>query len=218
MGFVLNDEAEVSQFFELHPQNPQARLIAQIVAILRAGGVIVYPTDSCYALGCLIGQKAPMERIQRVRKLEKDHDFTLICRDLSEVSAYAQVDNAAYRLLRSLTPGPYTFLLRATGEVPRRLQNPKRKTIGVRLPQHPVVRTLLEALGEPMMSVTLMLPGDEQPMTDPREMHDRIGHAVDAILDAGSCGIEMTTVVDLTDSTSPVVRRAGKGPVEAIPA
>ncbi|MEK6747736.1 MAG: L-threonylcarbamoyladenylate synthase [Pseudomonadota bacterium] len=204
----------MGQHFQIHAQNPQTRLIAQAVAILRAGGVVVYPTDSCYALGCLIGQKDAMERIQRIRQLDKNHNFTLICRDLSEIATYALVDNTAYRILRSVTPGPYTFLLRATSEVPRRLQNPKRKTIGVRIPEHPVVRTLLEMLGEPMLSVTLILPDDERPLTDPEEMHDRIGHQVDAILDAGGCGIDMTTVVDLTESTDPTIVRTGKGSVE----
>ncbi|MDH4275697.1 MAG: L-threonylcarbamoyladenylate synthase [Gammaproteobacteria bacterium] len=204
----------MSQFFHVHAENPQTRLIAQAVAMLRSGAVAAYPTDSCYALGCLIGQKEPMERIQRIRHLDKSHNFTLICRDLSEIATYAKVDNTAYRLLRSLTPGPYTFILPATSEVPRRLQNPKRKTIGVRVPDHVVARTLLEALGEPMLSVTLMLPEDTLPLTDPEEMRDRIGHLVDVIIDAGNCGIDMTTVVDLTDSTSPIIVRAGKGSLE----
>lgn len=198
------------QYLCVHPVNPQQRLIAQAIALVRAGGVIVYPTDSCYALGCQIGDKTAMERIRRLRDLDDNHDFTLVCRDLSDISTYARVDNQAYRLLKMLTPGPYTFILGASREVPRRLQNPKRKTIGIRVPDQPVVRMLLDELAEPLMSVTLIMPGSDLPLTDPEEMRDLIGRQVDAIIDGGSCGCEPTSVIDLTDEV-PTVRRQGKG-------
>lgn len=205
----------MSQFFRIHPDNPQGRLIAQSVAILRQGGLIVYPTDSCYALGCQIGDKAAMERIQRLRKLDKEHNFTLACRDLSEISTYAKVDNVAFRLMKGLTPGPYTFILPATHEVPRRLQNPKRKTIGIRVPDHAVAHALLEQLGEPLMSSTLQLPGDDVPASDPEEMRDRLEKQVDLIIDGEFCGIEPTTVIDLTGDT-PTVARLGKGAADPL--
>jgi tRNA threonylcarbamoyl adenosine modification protein (Sua5/YciO/YrdC/YwlC family) len=200
----------MSQFFAIHPQNPQARLINQAVALLREGSVIVYPTDSSYALGCSIGDKGAMERIRRIRKLDPAHDFTLVCRDLSQISTYAQLDNQAYRLIKTLTPGPYTFLLKATHEVPRRLLNPKRKTIGVRVPDNIIAQALLAALGEPLMSVTLTLPEHEMPMSDPEEIEQVLGKHVDLIIDGGYCGLEPTTVVDLLQGT-PVVLRQGKG-------
>lgn len=203
----------MSQFFEIHPVNPQRRLIRQAVEIIRNGGLIVYPTDSCYALGCALGNKEAMERMRRLRKLDEGHHFTLVVRDLSELSSYARVDNQAYRFLKAHTPGPYTFLLRATHEVPRRLQTPKRKTIGLRVPDHPIAQALLEELGEPIMSSTLILPGDDRPMTDPQEMRERLEHAVDLVIDGGNCGIEPTTVVDLVDG-EPRVVRLGKGPVD----
>jgi tRNA threonylcarbamoyl adenosine modification protein (Sua5/YciO/YrdC/YwlC family) len=202
----------VSQLFEIHPQNPQLRLARRAAEIMRAGGVIVYPTDSCYALGCRIGDKDAMERIRRIREARRDHHFTLVCRDLSEIARYARVDNSQYRLLRKFTPGPYTFLLRATRETPKRLQNPRRRTIGIRVPDHAVPRLLLAELGEPIMSSTLLLPGDEQPMTSGAEIRERLEHVVDAVLDAGSCGFEPTTVVDLAGA-APVVIRAGRGDV-----
>jgi tRNA threonylcarbamoyl adenosine modification protein (Sua5/YciO/YrdC/YwlC family) len=205
----------VSQLLELHPKNPQVRLIRRAVETIRAGGVVVYPTDSCYALGCALGDKGAMERIARIRQIDKTHNFTLVCRDLSELSRYALVENWQYRMLKSCTPGPYTFVLRATREVPRRLQNPKRQTIGIRVPDHPVCQLLLEALGEPIMSSTLSLPGDEYPMTDAHEIHERLEHAVDVVLDGGNCGLEPTTVVDLAGS-APVVLRVGRGPVAAL--
>lgn len=201
------------QFHTIHPVNPQLRLINQVVAIIRQGGVIAYPTDSCYALGCHIGNKPAMERISSIRKLDNSHDFTLVCRDLSEISLYAKLGTREFRLLKSLTPGPYTFILQATREVPRRLQNPKRKTIGIRVPDHAITLSLLEALGEPMMSVTLQMPGDDLPMTDARDIRDRIGSLLDAIIDGGPCGHEPTTVLDLTTDI-PVVIRQGKGPVD----
>jgi tRNA threonylcarbamoyl adenosine modification protein (Sua5/YciO/YrdC/YwlC family) len=198
------------QYLQIHPVNPQSRLISQAVAIVRNGGVIVYPTDSCYALGCQIGDKAAMERIQRLRKLEPGHNFTLVCRDLSDLSAYAMVGNQEFRLLKSLTPGPYTFILTASHEVPRRLQNPKRKTIGLRIPDQPIVRALLDALDEPLMSVTLILPDSTLPLTEPEEIRERLASHVDAIIDGGSCGSEPTSIIDLTGETPRVVRQ-GKG-------
>ncbi len=200
----------MSQFFQIHPENPQQRLIAQAVAIIRNGGVIIYPTDSCYALGCHIGDKAALDRIRQIRKVGEAHDFTLVCRDLAEAAIYAKVNNQSYRLLKSLTPGPYTFILRATHEVPRRLQNPKRKTIGIRIPDNRVALALLESLGEPLMSTTLLLPGEDIPMTDPYEMRSMLSHAVDLIIDGGYCGVEPTTVVDLMEEIPEVVRE-GKG-------
>ena len=200
----------MSQFFSLHPVNPQLRLIRRAVEILRAGGVVVYPTDSCYALGCLVGDKEAMERIRRIRAAGKDHNFTLVCRDLSEIAVYAKVDNPTFRLLKAYTPGPYTFILSATREVPRRLQHPKRKTIGIRVPDHAVPHALLTELGEPLMSSTLMLPGDELPLTDPEEMRARLEHRVELVMDGGPCGFEPTTVVDLSGETPKLLRR-GRG-------
>jgi tRNA threonylcarbamoyl adenosine modification protein (Sua5/YciO/YrdC/YwlC family) len=204
----------MSQLFELHPRNPQLRLIRRAVEILREGGLIVYPTDSCYALGCHIGDKSAMERIQRIRRTDRHHHFTLVCRDLSEIARYARVENWQYRLLKAHTPGAYTFILEATREVPRRLMNPKRRTIGLRVPDHPVVQLLLAELGEPIMSSTLLLPGDELPLTDAREIRERLQHDVDAVLDAGSCGVEPTTVLDLAGGAVSVVR-VGRGDASA---
>jgi tRNA threonylcarbamoyl adenosine modification protein (Sua5/YciO/YrdC/YwlC family) len=203
----------MSQFFQIHPVNPQARLIHQAVEIIRGGGLIVYPTDSSYALGCHVGDKRGMERIRRIRDLDNKHNFTLMCRDLSEISTYAKVDNSCYRLLKSLTPGPYTFILKATHEVPRRLQSPKRKTIGIRIPDHPVAQALLDELGEPLMSSTLILPGQDLPETDAHDIRERIGHEVDLVIDGDNCGLEPTTVVELVDGAPHVVRK-GRGSVE----
>jgi tRNA threonylcarbamoyl adenosine modification protein (Sua5/YciO/YrdC/YwlC family) len=200
----------MSELFELHPQNPQVRLVRKAVDHLNEGGVIVYPTDSCYALGCRIGDKEAQERMQRIRQTDKHHFFTLVCRDLSEIARYARVDNWQYRLLKAYTPGPYTFLLEATREVPRRLMNPKRRTVGIRVPLHPVVQMLLQELGEPIMSTTLLLPGQEHPMTDAGEIHERLEHLVEAVLDGGNCGLEPTTVIDLAGE-APKVLRQGKG-------
>ncbi len=182
---------------------------------IRNGALIAYPTDSSYALGCHIGDKRAMDRIRRIRRADKDHNFTLVCSDLSEISLYARVDNWAYRLLKSMTPGPYTFILPATREVPKRLQNPKRRTIGLRVPDHPVVQAMLESLGEPIMSSTLTLPGDDRPMTDAHEIDARIGHEVDVIVDAGPTGIEPTTVIDLSHGGIEVLR-AGRGDISAL--
>ncbi len=200
----------MSQLFQLHPKDPQRRLLRQAADRLRAGGLIVYPTDSCYALGCQIGDKDAMERLARVRQTDKYHHFTLVCRDLSEIAKYAKVGTWQYRLLRANTPGPYTFLLEATREVPRRLQHAKRATIGIRIPDHRVPQLLLEELGEPLMTSTLLLPGDDFPMTDATEIHARLGNTVDIVLDGGNCGLEPTTVVDLAGD-APVVVREGRG-------
>lgn len=200
----------MGQFFHIHPDNPQTRLIRQSVAILREGGVIAYPTDSSYAFGCQIGDKGALERIRRIRRTDKAHNFTLVCRDLSEIAAYARVDNSQYRLLKNATPGPFTFILRATHEVPRRLQNPKRKTIGIRIPANVIVQALLEELGEPIMSSTLILPGHDVPLNDPEEIRQVLGHELELIIDGGPCGHEPTTVLDLVGDVPQVLRR-GKG-------
>jgi tRNA threonylcarbamoyl adenosine modification protein (Sua5/YciO/YrdC/YwlC family) len=195
---------------ELHPVNPQARLVRQAVELLRGGGVIAYPTDSCYALGCHIGDKDALERIRRIRDADRHHHFTLVCRDLTEIARYAKVDTRQFRLLKACTPGPYTFLLEATRETPRRLQHEKRRTIGIRVPDHEVPRMLLAELGEPIMSSTLMLPGDDLPLNDADEIEARLGREIDALLDGGACGVEPTTVVDLA-TWPPVVLRQGRG-------
>jgi tRNA threonylcarbamoyl adenosine modification protein (Sua5/YciO/YrdC/YwlC family) len=200
----------MAQFFQIHPENPQVRLIRQAVSIIQEGGVVIYPTDSSYALGCHIGDKGAMERIRRIRKVDDSHNFTLVCRDLTEISHYAKIDNQDYRLLKNLTPGPFTFIHKATKQVPRRLMHPKRKTIGIRVPDNEIVRALLQELGEPIMSTTLILPGDEMPLTDPYEMRDLLDYQVDLIVDGGYCGFEPTTVVVMTDH-QPEVVRAGKG-------
>jgi len=200
----------VSQYFQVHPDNPQPRLIRKAVEMVRDGAVIVYPTDSAYALGCHLGDKGAMERIRRIRQLDDRHDFTLVCRDLSELAVYAKVDNTAFRLLKALTPGPYTFILQATREVPRRLQNPRRRTIGLRVPDNAVVRALLAELGEPLMSVTLLLPGEELPMTDAQDIREALERQVDLVIDAGACDIHPSTVVDMTGEVPEVVR-VGKG-------
>jgi tRNA threonylcarbamoyl adenosine modification protein (Sua5/YciO/YrdC/YwlC family) len=200
----------MAQFFDIHPDNPQPRLIRRAVDILLEGGVIVYPTDSSYALGCQIGAKEAMERIRRIRKLDEKHNFTLVCRDLSEITTYAKIDNQGFRLLKSLTPGPYTFVFEGTREVPRRLMHPRRKTIGIRVPDNPICRELLGSLDQPILSTTLILPGDELPLTDPYEMRDLIGSQVDLIIDGGFCGFEPTTMVDMSGEI-PVLLRVGKG-------
>ena len=200
----------MSQFFQIHPENPQIRLIRQAATIVQEGGVIVYPTDSGYALGCHLGDKHALERIRKIRLLDDNHNFTLVCRDLSELAVYAKVDNIAYRALRSHTPGPYTFVLLATNEVPRRLKHPKRKTIGLRVPDNAIAQSLLDALGEPMMSVTLILPGDDLPLLDPYEIRSILQQQVDLVIDGGYCGMEATSVIDLSDET-PVILRQGAG-------
>ena len=202
----------MSQFFQIHPDNPQPRLVDKAVEIIRQGGVMVYPTDSGYALGCCLGDKTAQERIRRIRQVDDKHNFTLVCRDLSELATYAKVGNSAYRLIKSLTPGPYTFILVATREVPRRLQNPKRKTIGLRVPDNRIAQMLLETLGEPLMSSTLILPGDDMPLTDPYDIRDTLEHSLDLVIDGGYCGFEPTTVVGLTGD-APVVLREGLGDI-----
>lgn len=200
----------MSQFFYIHQDNPQPRLIAQSVEFLRKGGIIVYPTDSGYALGCMLEEKHAMERICRIRKLDDNHNFTLVCRDLSELSTYAHVDNKAFRLIKNNTPGSYTFILKATKEVPRRLMNDKRKTIGLRVPTNPIALALLGELNAPLMSTTLMLPGNDFAESDPEEIRDNLSKHVDLIINGGYLGQQPTTVVDLTDD-SPVVIREGAG-------
>ncbi|SEK31131.1 tRNA threonylcarbamoyl adenosine modification protein, Sua5/YciO/YrdC/YwlC family [Ectothiorhodospira marina] len=202
----------MSRVIEIHPLDPQPRLIRQAADVVLEGGVIVYPTDSCYALGCAMGNKAGMERIRRIRQLDEQYHLTLVCRDLSEISIYAKVDNSAYRLLKGLTPGPYAFLLKATHEVPRRLQHPKRKTVGLRIPDHPISQALLEAVGQPLMSSTLELPGDEHPLSDTFEIRERMMPLVDLVIDGGACSLEPTTVIDLEGDVPRLMRR-GRGEV-----
>lgn len=196
----------MAQYLEIHPVNPQARLISRAVDIINSGGVIAYPTDSSYALGCHLGDKNAMERIRRIRRLNDKHNFTLVCRDLSDISTYSHVDNSDYRLLKSLTPGAYTFLLKATNEVPRRLQNPKRKTIGIRIPANVICQSLLDELGQPLMSSTLIMPDEEQPLNDADEIIDRLDKLVDLIIDGGPCPVEPTTVLSLSNGGVEVVR------------
>ncbi len=202
----------MAQFLSIHPDNPQSRLLETVSDILRDGGLIVYPTDSCYALGCQVGEKAAAERIRNIRSTGKDHNFTLVCRDLSELAVYANVDNSAYRLIRVLTPGPYTFILRATKEVPKRLQHPRRRSIGLRVPDNAIAQGILTTLDAPIMSSTLVFPGEDLPMTDASEIRERLETSVDAVVDGGSCGLEPTTVLDLTGGDV-VVTRKGKGDV-----
>ncbi|MDC7827789.1 MULTISPECIES: L-threonylcarbamoyladenylate synthase [Pseudomonas] len=200
----------MSQFIEIHPQNPQPRLIRQAVEVIQSGGVIAYPTDSSYALGCRIGEKSAVERIRRIRQLDDKHNFTLVCCDLSELGIYAKVDTSAFRLLKAYTPGPYTFILNATREVPRMLLHPKRRTIGVRVPQHPITLALLEALGEPLMSVSLILPGDDEALGDAREIRERLEHFVDLVIEGGPGGLQPSTVISLA-ADEPEVIRVGAG-------
>jgi tRNA threonylcarbamoyl adenosine modification protein (Sua5/YciO/YrdC/YwlC family) len=200
----------VAERLELHPVTPQPRLLRLAADCLGSGGVIAYPTDSCYALGCALGAKEAMERIQALRQTRKGHFFTVVCRDLSEIARFALVENWQFRLLKSFTPAPYVFVLRATREVPRRLLDQRRKTIGIRVPDHAVVRALLREYDESILSTTLQLPGDELPLTDGREIEERIGHAIDLVLDAGNCGLEPSTIVDLSGD-APKLLRAGKG-------
>ncbi len=202
----------MSQFFTLHPTHPETRLIKRAVEIVRAGGVIAYPTDSCYALGCHIGDKTAMERIRSIRNVDERHHFTLVCRDLSEIGTFAKVNNAQYRLLKAHTPGSYTFILQATRELPRRLAHPKRATIGVRVPEHTATRALLAELNEPLLSSTLMLPGDDDPLNDAEEIRKRLNHQLDLVLDGGACGVQPTTIIDLSEE-QPILVRRGKGEV-----
>ncbi|MFW2421122.1 MAG: L-threonylcarbamoyladenylate synthase [Porticoccaceae bacterium] len=204
----------MADYFSIHPENPQRRSIAQVAERMRRGAVVVYPTDSVYAIGCHIGEKQALDRIRQLRQLDKNHNFTLMCRDLSEISTYAKIDNSHFRMLKAATPGPFTFILTATSEVPRRLQHPKRKTIGLRVPSDPIAQALLAELGEPMMSVTLIMPGDEYPLSDPWEIRETLEHHVDIIVDGGHCGLEPTTVVDLSSGSAELVRQ-GNGDFSA---
>ncbi|UTW14151.1 L-threonylcarbamoyladenylate synthase [Marinobacterium rhizophilum] len=203
----------MSQFFQIHQENPQKRLVQQAAEIIRQGGVAVYPTDCAYALGCHLGDKSAMERIQRIRKLDDKHNFTLVCQDLSEISTYAKMDNQCYRLIKAHTPGAYTFILNATSEVPRRLMHPKRRTIGIRIPDNPIALALMEALGEPIMSTSLIMPGEDQPLSDPYDIRDLLQHSVDLVIDGGYCGMEATTVINLVDGVPEIIRE-GAGPVD----
>jgi tRNA threonylcarbamoyl adenosine modification protein (Sua5/YciO/YrdC/YwlC family) len=203
----------VSQFFSIHPVDPQPRLIRKAADIVREGGVIAYPTDSCYGLGCHIGDKTALERLRRIRGIGEDHHLTLMCRDLAEVGEFARIDNAQFKLLKSVTPGSYTFILQATREVPRRLLHPRRKTIGVRVPDHPIALALLGELNEPLLSATLSLPDEARPLSDAQEIRERLEHDLDLIIDSGPCGDEPTTVVDLTGD-APALIRSGRGALQ----
>lgn len=200
----------MSQYFDIHPTHPQMRLIQQAVEIIHNGGLVVYPTDSSYALGCHIGDKAAVTRLRRLRQIDEKHNLTLVCSDLSEIATYAKVSNQYYRMLKQLTPGPYTFLLNATTEVPRMLMHPKRRTIGIRVVDHPVVHAMLETLRQPIMSCTLIMPDEDFPVTDAEDVRKQLEHQVDLIIDGGHCGIEPTTVIDM-QGDAPVIRRQGKG-------
>ncbi len=205
----------MAQFFSVHPEQPQPRLIRQAAEILRAGGVVAFPTDAAYSLGCRIGDAEAVARIRAIREVDERHHFTLMCRDLSEIATYARVDNAQFRLLKATTPGSYTFILEGTKELPRRILHPKRKTIGLRVPAHPLPLALLAELDEPMLTSTLILPGDDRPLNDPEEIRTRLERRIDLVIEAGACGLEMTTVVDLT-GTAPELVRAGLGSLEPL--
>lgn len=205
----------MARLVEIHPTNPQPRLVAEVVATIRKGGLIAYPTDSSFAFGCHIGDKRAMDRIRRIRQTDKKHNFTLVCSDLAAISLFARVENWSYRLIKSLTPGPYTFILQATREVPKRLQNPKRRTIGLRVPDHAIVNAMLASLGEPIMSSTLSLPGEALPLTDAHEIEERIGNDIDLIVEGGPCGIEPTTVIDLSGGSIKILRK-GLGEISSL--
>jgi tRNA threonylcarbamoyl adenosine modification protein (Sua5/YciO/YrdC/YwlC family) len=200
----------MSQYFDIHPVNPQGRLIKQAAQILHGGGVVAVPTDSCYALVCHLDDKAAVEKLRRIRGIDEKHHLALLCRDLSEIGVYARVDNKQFRLLKAATPGPFTFILEATREVPRRLSHPSRKTLGLRVPENPIVEALMAELGQPLISSTLILPGETEPLNDPDEINERIGKQLDLVIDGGACSMEMTTVVDLTGS-EPELIRLGRG-------
>lgn len=205
----------MAQYFKVHPVNPQRRHLERTVSLLEQGAVIVYPTDSTYALGCRLADKTALERIRALRRVDESHEFSLVCRDLSQVANYARIDNSAYRLIRSLTPGPFTFILRATHEAPRRLQDPKKRSVGIRVPDHRIVADLVDLLGEPLISSTLQLPGDDLPLSDPEDFRPLVEKQVDVILDAGACGIEPSTVLDLSGGGVKLVRQ-GKGDASGV--
>ncbi len=206
----------MAQYFKIHPDNPQVRLLNQTTLILQQGGVIVYPTDSCFALGCLPGNKNAFERILSIRRLNHKHNFTLLCSSMASAGALAKTDNTAFRLIKRLTPGPYTFLLRASHQVPRYIQHPKKKTIGLRIPAHETLLALLQLVAEPILSTSLILPDNDAPETDPEEIYSKLGREVDLVIDSGSCGMELTTVIDLTSDTVEIVRR-GRGDLQDFP-
>lgn len=197
----------MARYFDVHPDNPQPRLIQQVVEIIRAGGLIVYPTDSCFALGCQLGNKEGLDRIREIRRLDDSHHFTLVCHDFAQLGQFVRINNTVFRLIKSATPGSFTFILPATKEVPRRLMHPRQKTVGVRIPDHRVAQALVAELGEPILSSTLILPGQEEPMTQGWEIKERLDHQVDAVVDSGDCGTEPTTVVDLSGDEPEVVRQ-----------
>ena len=201
----------MSQFFQIHPDNPQMRLIKQAVQIIQSGGIVALPTDSCYALVCQLDNKTAVERVRRIREVDEKHHLTLLCRDLSEIAQYAKVDNRQYRLLKAATPGPYTFILEATKEVPRRLSHPSRKTIGLRVPENPIAHALLAELGEPLLGTTLILPEQEDPLTNAEDIRARLEKQIELVIDSGACSLEPTTVIDLTDDDAPVLLRQGRG-------
>ncbi|AEB45975.1 MULTISPECIES: L-threonylcarbamoyladenylate synthase [Micromonospora] len=203
----------MARYFDVHPDNPQPRIIGQVVDLLRRDGLIAYPTDSCFALGSQLGNKDGMDRIREIRHLDSGHHFTLVCRDFAQLGQFVQLDNAVFRAVKAATPGQYTFILPATKEVPRRLLHPRKRTVGVRIPDHPVTRALLDELGEPLLSSTLLLPGDDEPLTQGWEIKERLDHAVDAVVDAGDCGTEPTTVVDFSEG-EPEIVRVGAGDPE----
>ncbi|MFI5954493.1 L-threonylcarbamoyladenylate synthase [Cryptosporangium sp. NPDC051539] len=202
----------MARFIDIHPVNPQPRAISQVVAMIRDGALIAYPTDSCYALGCQLGNRDGLDRIKTIRKLDDRHHFTLICSDFAQLGQFVQVDNAVFRQIKASTPGPYTFILPATREVPKRLLHAKKKTVGVRIPEHAVTQAILAELGEPLLSTTLTLPGDEEPLTQAWEIQERLEHQIDAIVDAGECGMEPTTVVDLSGDEPEILRRGAGDP------
>jgi len=206
----------VADWYELHPQNPQKRLLAQIAVRVRQGAVIAYPTDSCYALGCHLDDKDAAARLRKIRDFDKHHQFTLVCRDLSEIATYARVDNRQFRLLKTLTPGPYTFVLQATKELPRRVAHERRKTIGIRIPEHVIAQELLETLGEPLISCTLQFPGEDEPVSDPQDWREQLDRNVDVVIEGGPCGTEPTTVLDLSNEGEVTVMREGKGDISRI--
>ena len=202
----------MSQFFQIHPENPQLRLIKQAAQIIQSGGIVALPTDSCYALVCQLDDKHAVERLRRIRGVDDKHHLTLLCRDLSEIAQYAKVDNRRYRMLKTATPGPYTFILEATKEVPRRLSHPQRKTIGLRVPENPIAQALLEELGQPLLGATLILPDESEPLTDPEEIRDHLEKLIELVIDGGACSLQPTTVIDLTEE-QPVLLRQGRGDV-----